>query len=68
MARATYRPAGKTTFFVYNQSKIDTVPVEQIARFEEEYKETDEENKVLVADLRIATSGAWPVSPMSGSP
>ncbi len=51
-------PIGKTTFFVANQAKLDTVPAEKLAVLEEEQKQIDEENKVLVAELKSANSGA----------
>ncbi|KAF8909895.1 TBPIP-domain-containing protein [Mucidula mucida] len=47
---------GKTTFFVANQAKLDTVPAEKLAVLEEEQKQIDEENKVLVAELKSANS------------
>ncbi|KIY71130.1 TBPIP-domain-containing protein [Cylindrobasidium torrendii FP15055 ss-10] len=36
--------------------KLDTVPAEQITQLEEEYKQTNEENKSLGTDVRVATS------------
>ncbi|KAK0504648.1 TBPIP-domain-containing protein [Armillaria luteobubalina] len=47
---------GKTTFFVANQAKRDTVPAEKIASFEEEYKRADDENKLLLSDIKSANN------------
>ncbi|KAI3609577.1 tbp1-interacting protein tbpip [Moniliophthora roreri] len=47
---------GKTTFFVANQSRIETLPAEQIAIMESEYKKVDEEIKQLVAQLKTANA------------
>ncbi|KAL0577754.1 PSMC3 interacting protein [Marasmius crinis-equi] len=44
---------GKTTFFVANQSKIETLPAEEIAVLEAEYKKIDEGNKQLAAQVKI---------------
>ncbi|KAK1229147.1 PSMC3 interacting protein [Marasmius sp. AFHP31] len=43
---------GKTTFFVANQSKIETLPAERIAIVEAEYKNIDEGNKQLVTQSK----------------
>ncbi|KAJ8076919.1 PSMC3 interacting protein [Marasmius tenuissimus] len=43
---------GKTTFFVANQSKIETLPAEQIAIVEAEHKKIDEGNKHLVTQSK----------------
>ncbi|KAF9268748.1 TBPIP-domain-containing protein [Marasmius fiardii PR-910] len=45
---------GKTTFFVANQSKIDTLPSDQIAVVETEYKKIDEENRQLAAQVKAS--------------
>ncbi|KIK68955.1 hypothetical protein GYMLUDRAFT_213799, partial [Collybiopsis luxurians FD-317 M1] len=47
---------GKTTFFVVNQAKIDTLAPEQISLLEEEFKKLDEENKTLSAQIKVATA------------
>ncbi|RDB25044.1 Homologous-pairing protein 2 [Hypsizygus marmoreus] len=43
---------GKTTFFVANQSNIESISADKLAALETEQKAIDEENKVLAADLR----------------
>ncbi|KAF8070814.1 Tat binding protein 1-interacting protein-domain-containing protein [Lyophyllum atratum] len=45
---------GKTTFFVINQSTIDSVSADALANLETEQKAVDEENKILAIDLRTA--------------
>lgn len=57
-----YIIAGKTTFFVANQAKIDTMPSDAIALLEAEYKTVDEENKVLSSEIKSANSGYKTVS------
>ncbi|KAG6866417.1 hypothetical protein C0991_004702 [Blastosporella zonata] len=59
MRLLTYSVAGKTTFFVINQSNIDVVPSEELAALEATQKVIDEENKILLADLRTAQSGIF---------
>ncbi len=51
-------PSGKTTFFVANQANLDDMPAERLAALESEYKETDEENKQLVAETKMLSAGA----------
>ncbi|KAJ3749290.1 TBPIP-domain-containing protein [Lentinula detonsa] len=46
----------KTTFFVANQAKIDTLSPEKISTLEEEYKKSDEENKGLALQIKSATA------------
>ncbi|KAJ3733806.1 TBPIP-domain-containing protein [Lentinula guzmanii] len=54
---ATYNPLiGKTTFFVANQAKIDTLSPEKISTLEDEYKKSDEENKGLALQIKSATA------------
>jgi len=43
---------GKTTFFVINQSNIESVPTEGLAALEAEWRTIEEQNKILAADLR----------------
>ncbi|KAF5388778.1 hypothetical protein D9757_005619 [Collybiopsis confluens] len=45
---------GKTTFFVANQAKIDTLAPAQISVLEEEYKKLDEENKLFSSQIKSA--------------
>jgi len=45
---------GKTTFFVMNQSNVDSVPADALADLETEQKVIDDENKILTVDLRTA--------------
>ncbi|KAF8058801.1 TBPIP-domain-containing protein [Lyophyllum atratum] len=51
---ATQKILGKTTFFVINQSTIDSVSADALANLETEQKAVDEENKILAIDLRTA--------------
>ncbi|KAJ3994144.1 TBPIP-domain-containing protein [Lentinula boryana] len=46
----------KTTFFVANQAKIDTLSPEKISALEEEYKKSDEENKGLALQIKSAAT------------
>ncbi|KAJ3988808.1 TBPIP-domain-containing protein [Lentinula detonsa] len=46
----------KTTFFVANQAKIDTLSPEKISTLEEEYKKSDEENKGLALQIKSAAA------------
>lgn len=48
---------GKTTFFVANQANLEDMPAEKLAGMEAEYKEVDEANKALQAEVRSATAG-----------
>ncbi|KAJ3890828.1 TBPIP-domain-containing protein [Lentinula edodes] len=47
---------GKTTFFVANQAKIDTLSPEKISALEEECKRLDEENKAIALQIKAATT------------
>ncbi|KAJ3927129.1 MAG: TBPIP-domain-containing protein [Lentinula lateritia] len=47
---------GKTTFFVANQAKIDTLSPEKISALEEECKRLDEENKTIALQIKAATT------------
>ncbi|KAF8893902.1 TBPIP-domain-containing protein [Infundibulicybe gibba] len=47
---------GKTTFFVINQAKIKSIPPEDMAGLELEYQTIEAENKVLMAEVRTASS------------
>ncbi|KAF4620329.1 hypothetical protein D9613_000353 [Agrocybe pediades] len=44
--------AGKTTFFVYNQSKIDCLPNERIADLNAELAKVEDENQALSAEAK----------------
>ncbi|KAG6900732.1 hypothetical protein C0993_003758 [Termitomyces sp. T159_Od127] len=51
---------GKTTFFVYNQSNIESVPASEITAIEAEQKTIDEENQAIASELKAAQSGtSW---------
>ncbi|KAF9453958.1 TBPIP-domain-containing protein [Macrolepiota fuliginosa MF-IS2] len=52
----TQKTYGKTTFFVINQSKLDCLPVEEIATLETELKAAEEENQALAMELRNASA------------
>ncbi|KAG5715570.1 hypothetical protein E4T56_gene17997 [Termitomyces sp. T112] len=48
---------GKTTFFVFNQSNIESVPASEIATIEAQQKTVDEENKAIASELKTIQSG-----------
>ncbi|KAF9070819.1 TBPIP-domain-containing protein [Rhodocollybia butyracea] len=47
---------GKTTFFVANQAKIASLGPEQLSTLDEEFRELDEDNKNLAAQIKSATN------------
>ncbi|KAF9788271.1 TBPIP-domain-containing protein [Thelephora terrestris] len=51
-AAYTHLFLGKSTFFVYNQSKIDNLPAEKLVTLEAQLKEAEEENKLLAAEVK----------------
>ena len=51
--------AGKTTFFVYNQAKIDCLPQEKIAALNTELTRIEDENKELAAEGKRLAGGTW---------
>jgi len=48
---------GKTTFFVYNQAKIDCLPNEKINELKSEVSKIEDENQALSGDLKAYTAG-----------
>jgi 26S proteasome regulatory subunit (ATPase 3-interacting protein) len=50
---------GKSTFFVYNQSKIESLPAEKLVTLDGQLKDVEEENKLLTAEVRSLSAGAW---------
>jgi len=48
---------GKSTFFVYNQSKMEDLPAEKLAALETQLKEVEEENKLLAAEVKSLSTG-----------
>ncbi|KAI0706960.1 TBPIP-domain-containing protein [Earliella scabrosa] len=46
------KTCGKTTFFVANQANLEDMPAEKLGALEAEYKETDEANKLLAAEVK----------------
>jgi 26S proteasome regulatory subunit (ATPase 3-interacting protein) len=50
---------GKSTFFVYNQSKIENLPAEKLGILEAQLKEVEEENKLLAAEAKTLSAGIW---------
>lgn len=48
---------GKSTFFVYNQSKMEDLPAEKLAGLEVQLKEVGEENKLLTAEVKSLSTG-----------
>ncbi|KAF9528486.1 TBPIP-domain-containing protein [Crepidotus variabilis] len=47
---------GKTTFFVYDQSKINSLPKEKIDELKAEVNGVEEENKLLMAEVKSLTT------------
>ena len=58
-AAYTHLFLGKSTFFVYNQSKIDNLPAEKLVTLEAQLKEAEEENKLLTAEVKSLSAGVW---------
>ena len=48
---------GKSTFFVYNQSKIEELPAEKLATLEAQLKDVEEENKLLTVEVKSLSAG-----------
>jgi 26S proteasome regulatory subunit (ATPase 3-interacting protein) len=48
---------GKTTFFVYNQAKIDCLPQEKITALNTELAQVEDENKELATQVRTLSTG-----------
>ncbi|KAF9647633.1 TBPIP-domain-containing protein [Thelephora ganbajun] len=48
----TQKTYGKSTFFVYNQSKIENLPAEKLVTLEAQLKDIEEENKLLTAEVK----------------
>jgi TRAP-type C4-dicarboxylate transport system substrate-binding protein len=53
----THRVAGKTTFFVANQAKIEEMPAEKQAALESECKSVEEENKQRTVQVKVLSAG-----------
>ncbi|THU89388.1 TBPIP-domain-containing protein, partial [Dendrothele bispora CBS 962.96] len=47
---------GKVTFFVANQSKIETLPPEKISALEAEYKKEEEVNKAITVQIKTLSN------------
>ncbi|KAI0955557.1 hypothetical protein AcV7_006191 [Taiwanofungus camphoratus] len=47
---------GKTTFFVANQANLEDMPAEKLAALEAQYKTMEEENKVLMTEVKAASA------------
>ncbi|KAF8160878.1 TBPIP-domain-containing protein [Crassisporium funariophilum] len=47
---------GKTTFFVYNQAKIECMPMEKISELKQELSTIEDENKLLTAEMKTLTT------------
>ncbi|KAA1476266.1 TBPIP-domain-containing protein [Dentipellis sp. KUC8613] len=54
--QVTQKTYGKTTFFVANQSTVDTMPDGKISELEAEAKTLDEGNKALAAEIKAAAA------------
>ncbi|CAA7259152.1 unnamed protein product [Cyclocybe aegerita] len=52
----TQKVYGKTTFFVYNQEKIDSLPPDKIADLKSELAKIEGENKALAAEVKSHSS------------
>jgi hypothetical protein len=48
---------GKTTFFVANQAKIESMPAEMTANLEAEIKATKEENASMALQVKAKAAG-----------
>ena len=48
---------GKTTFYVYNQSKIDSLPNDKIKELNGELITLEDENKLLSAEVKSYSGG-----------
>lgn len=48
---------GKTTFYVYNQSKIESLPNDRIKEINEELITLEEDNKLLSAEVKLYSGG-----------
>ena len=57
LAAHIYLFLGKSTFFVYNQSKIENLPAEKLATLETQLKDVEEENKLLTAEAKFLSAG-----------
>jgi hypothetical protein len=49
--------SGKTSFFVYNQSKIKSLPNDKINEFQHEVTKLEEENKLLSGEVKSHVAG-----------
>ena len=49
--------AGKTSFFVYNQEKIESMPSEKLAELKKDLASLEDRNKLLTNDVKIYTIG-----------
>jgi len=49
--------SGKTTFFVYNQAKIDALPGDAIAGLKTELSTVEEESKLLGSEAKSLSTG-----------
>ncbi|KIM45056.1 hypothetical protein M413DRAFT_66480 [Hebeloma cylindrosporum] len=47
---------GKTTFFVYNQAKIDCLPNEKIIELKSQVSKIEDENQVLTGELKACSA------------
>ncbi|KAF8813729.1 TBPIP-domain-containing protein [Phlegmacium glaucopus] len=47
---------GKTTFFVYNQEKIESMPSEKLAELKKDLASLEDENKLLANEVKIYTT------------
>lgn len=49
--------AGKTSFFVYNQQKIESIQSDKLAELKTELTSLEDENKLLVNEVKTYTAG-----------
>jgi 26S proteasome regulatory subunit, ATPase 3, interacting protein len=49
--------AGKTSFFVYNQQKIESIQSDKLAELKTELTSLEDENKLLLNEVKTYTAG-----------
>lgn len=49
--------AGKTSFFVYNQEKIESMPSDKLLELKKDLASLEDENKLLANEVKTYTIG-----------
>lgn len=49
--------AGKTSFFVYNQEKIESMPSDKLVELKKDLVSLEDENKLLANEVKTYTTG-----------